>query len=711
MVELTEAAYMLRTPVLVGYTGFAILLIVIASGSLVNFRQHFLRWFPVLSLIVFVILRMPTILLNTPLNLDEAQSLAAAMKFYYNMNTWLAVDIGSNGPVNSYLLMWPFLFGADTGFAVARITAAFLLGSTWLLFWIALKSAPTSIRISSSAGLILVLGGTQSTDFIHYASEIPASFLIMAAMVVALIAAERRPSAAQICISGLCLGFVPFVKVQGAIIAVLLGVILLWQVVRQASRPYRSALGLLACACLPAAILLLPLAAAGGLYDFWASYIGFAQNYVTGGWGEVASYGILPPKLHALARILHGNLLGASLAATAIITTLAVAALPLRKMIGRPARLWIFLRQPEEMRVAIVFFILGVSLWSVIAPARPFLHYAFLLLWPAMLLAGLAWSLQCARSRRAGVGRWPLHGIAGAASVLIIGGLAVREPRLDFDPDVMAVESVFSAGRLLGRSDPSRALVWGWMPEWFVWSGWIPATRDITSYNAIVSTPARSYYRDRLIADLKSSPPDYIIDGVARGSFAFTDPEKDGIASFPELAAFVSADYVLLSRASSDTSCPRVFARKATVDTLARRYASPSRVYASSTLETRAAVASASHVADGLVFESCSDAWLLPDGKLGEITLELAQAQSIAAIEILNTRGGWRGNRAAKEARVMAYRDEDVVLDQEVRLLRFPYCTQIVIPDNIAAISKLVVRVDSYAGVGGGLNEVRLRKR
>lgn len=709
MIEFVQAACMLRTPVLVGYAGFAIFLTVIAGVSPVNFRQNFLRWFPVVSLIVLVILRVPTILVNAPLNPDEAQSVAAAMKLYYNMNTWLSVDIGSNGPVNSYLLMWPFLFGADTGFAAARITAVFLLGSTWLLFWIALKSAPTSIRISSSAGLILVLGGTQTTDFIHYASEIPSSFLIMAALVVALIAVERRPGAAQICIAGLCLGLVPFVKVQAAIIAVVLGAILLWQVMLKASRPYWSALLLLICACLPAAVLLLPLAAAGGLYDFWASYIGFARNYVAGGWGEVTPYGILPPRLHALARILYENLPGISLAATAMVTALALL---IRQVVGRRPRLRMLLRQPEGRRVAIVFFMLGVSLWAVIAPARPFPHYAFLLLWPAMLAAGLMWSLQSAWPAREGVGRWSLHGVAAGLSVLIIGALAVREPRLAFDPDVIAVESVFTAGSpLAGRDAAARALVWGWMPEWYVWSGWIPATRDITSYSAIVPTPARHYYRERMMADLQSSPPDYIIDGVARGSFAFTNPEKEGLTSFPELAAFVSADYVLLSRAPSDTACPKVFARKATAETIARRYVDPSRVYASSTLETGAAVASASHVVDGLVFESCADAWLLPDGKLGEITLELAPVQSIAAIEILNTRGGWRGNRAAKKARVMAYQDGNMVIDQELRLLRFPNWTQIVIPDDIGPIGKLVVRIDSYAGVGGGLNEVRLRKR
>jgi hypothetical protein len=82
-------------------------------------------------------------------------------------------------------------------------------------------------------------------------------------------------------------------------------------------------------------------------------------------------------------------------------------------------------------------------------------------------------------------------------------------------------------------------------------------------------------------------------------------------------------------------SCPRVFARKDVADLIERHYASFSRVYASAAPQASTVTASASHVVDGLVFESCSDAWLLPDGKLGEITLELADPQAIGAIEIL----------------------------------------------------------------------------
>jgi hypothetical protein len=51
------------------------------------------------------------------------------------------------------------------------------------------------------------------------------------------------------------------------------------------------------------------------------------------------------------------------------------------------------------------------------------------------------------------------------------------------------------------------------------------------------------------------------------------------------------------------------------------------------------------------------------------------------------------------------------VFDEELRRLRFPYWTQVAVPDTVSLIDRFVVRVESYAGIGGGLNEIRLRRR
>ena len=712
MLVLAHVASQLRGFVLVGYAVFAILPAILPSS---NRSQLFSRCFIFLSLAVLVILRLPSFFLNDPLNPDEAQWLASATKFRANMNTWLSVDTTTSGPINVYPLMWPFLFGADMGFAIARITATFLIGATWFFLWTALASAPAFVRIWASACLILFMGGTQFFDFIHYSSEIFPSFLLMGAMAVTMAAVERQPSLVQIFIAGVCLGLVPFAKLQAAIIAATLGVILLWVVVRQEPRPYGSAVLLISGACLPAVVLLLPLTVAGGLRDFWVSYILHATYYVGGSenWDRVPSSRIWPGQLRALRYILSGNLIGGYVVILAIATVLAIVTVSLEVMVRDTTAWRMVLKRPDAMRTVIAFVVLMASICAVIAPARAFTHYAVLLLWPLTLLAGLSWSFVSSWPAPRGAEHWRVANIVAGLSVFLIGSIALHEAKLDYDPEVTGAERLFGAGQLLEGAGIGRRrlFIWGWMPQWYVWSGWMPATRDIVTFFQMVPSPARPYFRHRVMTELRESPPDYIVDSVAPGSFGYDDPEKDGLTSFPELAAFVQNDYVLLSPVSLGVSCPRVFARKDLADLLERRYATFSRVRASSALEVPTGTASASHVADGLVFESCSDAWLLPDGKLGEITMELAEPQAIDAIEILNTRGGSRGNRASKTVRAFAYEDGHLVFEQEVPLLRFPYWTEIAIPKTLSSIDRLVVRVESYAGVGGGLNEIRLRKR
>ena len=718
MIELAQATSQLRTPVLVGYTGLAILLTLLVSS---NRAQLFPRGFIVLSLTVLVVLRLPTFFLNAPLPdgafasaIDEAQFLASAIKFRGNMNTWLSVDTTTSGPVNSYPLMWPFLFGADTGFAVARITATVFISATWLLLWAALASAPKFVRVWSSACLILFMGGVQDPQFIHYSSELVPCLLLMGAMAVTMVAVERQPSLTQICIAGICLGLVPFAKLQAVIIAATLGVMLLWLIVRHTRQHYQSALLLIFCTCLPAVVLLLPLVMHGGLYDFWFSYIVAGIYYVgSSSWGKMYSSRIWPAPLQVLYHILSGNLIGGYVATFAGAASLALAALPIREMVrDAPARRML-LQHPDAVRTTIVFVVLVVSVCGVMAPSRPFPHYAFLFIWPLTLMAGLAWSLANWSVAAGQRGRWRPAKVVGVLSIFCVGGLALREAKLDYDPEVTGAESIFSAGQLLAgpATGRGRMLVWGFMPQWYVWSAWMPATRDIVTYNQILPTPLRRYFRDRMMAELRNSPPDYIVDAVAPGSLAFGNPEKDGLQTFPELAAFVANDYVLLNAASSGVSCPRVFARKSMAASIEERYATPSRVHASSALQAATVTASARRVTDSLVFESCSDAWLLPNGKLGQITMELADAQPIGAIEILNTRGGPWENRAGRMASVLVYKGGNLVFDKEVRLLRFPYWTEITVPDTISSIDSVVVRMESYAGVGGGLNEIRLRKR
>ena len=96
MIELVQAASQLRAPVLIGYTGVAILLVGLAPSS--NRRQLSSCWFVFLSLTVLVVLRLPKFFLNAQLNPDEAQFLASAIKFTSVAKVTQPRDLTSESP-------------------------------------------------------------------------------------------------------------------------------------------------------------------------------------------------------------------------------------------------------------------------------------------------------------------------------------------------------------------------------------------------------------------------------------------------------------------------------------------------------------------------------------------------------------------------------------------------------------------------------------
>ena len=79
------------------------------------------------------------------------------------------------------------------------------------------------------------------------------------------------------------------------------------------------------------------------------------------------------------------------------------------------------LKRPDTVRALIAFVLLIASLYAVMASARPFAHYAVLLLWPLTLFAGLSWSLASQWPARNEARRWRAGQIVGALSVFVIG--------------------------------------------------------------------------------------------------------------------------------------------------------------------------------------------------------------------------------------------------------------------------------------------------
>ena len=393
------------------------------------------------------------------------------------------------------------------------------------------------MRIFLAGMLMCFLAGTYYFDFVHYSSEHLSVALLAFSAYVVILALHSGVRRSLLITSAIALGAVPFAKLQATPIAAVLGMLHVASISFSARLPWKRRIGDLAllsgAAIVPAVAILVPLAASGSFSDFWVSYIEWARVYIQAP---------LPlPVLMELVwadQFLHWYADGCILVIIAGVTLWAARAIDVDT--------------PQAFTAAVAFLVFVVALFAVVLPGHPFTHYLILLVSPLALLAGTLWPKSSVSDNAR---KLPfLIGSAAACCFILATGLYASTP---FRPNlaITAIEHPGNAGDVFAWNPPAEAglLVWGWMPEWYVMSPFVPATRDVNTYNEIVASRLRGYFRDRLIGDVRTHRPALIVDAVAPGSFFFKEPQNQRIQSFPELAGLIGDEYAVLT---SSPDCP-----------------------------------------------------------------------------------------------------------------------------------------------------------
>jgi hypothetical protein len=137
--------------------------------------------------------RWPFLQLDRELNPDESQFMAQALKYRIDPLPWRSSNGGSAGPLESYVLVWPFLFGMKLSYLNARLTGIALILVT-LYFYIKTAAALVGRDLARLAVLPLAAFYVFAikSDFTHYSSEhLPMA--LMAAAVYLLLQIYLHP--------------------------------------------------------------------------------------------------------------------------------------------------------------------------------------------------------------------------------------------------------------------------------------------------------------------------------------------------------------------------------------------------------------------------------------------------------------------------------------------------------------------------------------
>jgi len=104
----------------------------------------------------------------------------------------------------------------------------------------------------------------------------------------------------------------------------------------------------------------------------------------------------------------------------------------------------------------------------------------------------------------------------------------------------------FAVGKIRQKYHVQTLMIWGVAPAVYPLTHMTPATRD-TIAGPVKEGTLRTYYTERLLADLHANPPDLFIDAVCRGMRRFDMTENDSYESVPELREFVDNNYALVA--------------------------------------------------------------------------------------------------------------------------------------------------------------------
>jgi hypothetical protein len=491
--------------------------------------------FVLVMLVTLLVFRLPTIMSGDVLNPDEAQMTAQAITFLHHPIPWRDFDGTTSGPLNTMFAALPALVGITPNLPGSRFFAALAFVGSVVLLFLALRRLCGEPVARVAAILPLAMFAAQ-TDGAYVSETLPILLSSVAIWLMTLVGTARIARPWPVAAGGVAIACLPFAKLQAAPVALVLaivfaGIIVATDTIRR--ERLRGLAWLVAGMAAVAVVILGAVALNGAFGDFWLTYIVFPRLYIAGNCCNYAT----PAFFFADPAV--GTFL-----TVAIVVSLAAF------IAGATRRRWLITASPTTLALGGFAVLLVAAIYAIEAPQTPFFHY---LLWLVIPVAGvaacsLAFFVQTlADDARP---RW-------SRLVLLVAAIAFTLPAVQHTTAALATSPVVRFAPRAWTDDDAaviaryvapgeRAAMWGWMPQYFIYSGALMGTRDSISQFQIEARPLRDYYRARYLADFRRNDPDVVLEAIGPKAFAYHDRPGYGIAGFPALEHIVDTEYRLV---------------------------------------------------------------------------------------------------------------------------------------------------------------------
>jgi len=440
--------------------------------------------------------RIPAIICDCELNVDESQLIAQVRRYQLDLLPWRSVNGDTGGPLNTWYLLLAHLLGMPLEYAWVHALSAATLAVTVILGFLTARRffGPTGALFGGVAGTLWV-SLHQVSDFVQYASELVPILLVMVAL--AFVGRSFRCDV----LGSFILGLMPWAKLQvvpiGAAIGLWLVARTLWPDTRDAPAPGTRVLraaALVLSAALPSIVMICSVALGGAWEDCRRAY--FETNLSYAGEAHLVPF---------LRRALDCAVLSSTVAPWILALLLGAFIVPWRHGVRLRFAHW------QGFGVLMV----AVVSASIIAWARTrteWAHYDFFLL-PGLILAtgaimepGNAGASGSGLSLALAVALFAAYALALARPAFGYGSLLLETSRRPQEAD-----GLLAAIRALVPEYRTMA-IWGWRPSVYVRGHLTPPTRQANCGFLFLDSPNRHFLRERYAEDLKRSLPDLVVD-------------------------------------------------------------------------------------------------------------------------------------------------------------------------------------------------------
>ncbi len=519
------------------------------------------RWFLPITLVVFFVLRLPSIVYNQELNPDESQLIAQGMTLgQYDPVYFRSVDGATSGPLDSYAIILPTWVGLSYDYVSARLFAYFLLAvSLGFLFFTARRWTSDQPAQVSLLAVVFVLGFTQNSDLLHYSSELVSILLLSwAGYLYARQTTQPKPIASgQLLLIGFLLGVVPFGKLQAVPMAAVLGLFSLLDVWFRSDLlmgQKTKHIGALAVGGLlfPALFVGFMLAT-GQFQDFVNFYLLGNLNYGNGG-GAGQNIVNLPRFLALVPEI------RLFLVLTGIVCLLAIGVQIGRKVADN--------QHDSRLAWSIPAFLvlsLAVALYAVTRTGYDFVHYLLFLIGPLFLL--LANGLQALPMSKLKIR--PIVAILVVALLLAdqtrVAAVAYRTRQAPYNPYPsdqqqgwqLPTSPLAQHVRRYARAGEPLA-VWGWRCDYYVQTQMPQGVAETNTVRSVFKNPLQAVCQQRYVQNMARTLPPVFVDAVGRYDIWITNRATQGHEMYPPLKALIAKHYQLADTVSDS----RIYVRR-----------------------------------------------------------------------------------------------------------------------------------------------------